>query len=71
MQTQTFTPAQLAELRAGYAKIQAVDPAAPTYGKICAFLDKMGDDMLRQVRDGEIKWLSSLAANRCTRRGVA
>lgn len=65
-----FSDAHLADLRTGYATIQSVDPCQPTYGKMTALLDKMDDLQIVQIAKAEIKWLSSLAANRVIRRGL-
>ena len=40
------------------------------YGKICGWLDAMENEMLQQIRDSDIKWLSPLARNRCVKRGL-
>lgn len=65
-----FDETQLADLRTSYATIQSVDPCLPVYGKMTALLDGMSDEMLVQVSKADIKWLSSLAINRVTRRGL-
>lgn len=58
------------KLRAEYEKVENVDPAQPTYGELCRFLDNLSTGMLRLLMNAEIKWLSSLARNRYnTRRG--
>ena len=69
MQT-IFSAEQLETLRNEYAKIERVDPTQPTFAMITATLDAMTDEQLIQVRDAGIKWLSSLAINRCIRRGL-
>lgn len=59
-----FTPAHLGKLRAEYAGIATVDPDGPTYPKICAMLDGMTQEALKQLAGADIKFLSSLARNR-------
>jgi hypothetical protein len=71
MTAKIFTASQLSQLTAGYATITRVDPCAPTYRKLCDLLDKMTDAQLSQVASAGIKFVSSLAINRCVRRGVA
>lgn len=66
-----FTETQINALRNDYAKLNTIDPCEPTYGKLCAKLDAMGDDMLKQVAQAKIKFMSVLAINRCIRRKIA
>lgn len=65
-----FTDEALDTLRQMYAPIQTVDPAQPTYPRMCALLDRMSDPVLLQVAEAKIKFLSPLARNRCIRRGI-
>lgn len=66
----TFTTKQLDALRADYELIEGIDPCGSGYGAICKMLDRMNDDMLKQVAEGRIKFLSLLAINRCSQRGI-
>ena len=66
-----FTASHLETLRNEYAKIDRVDPSFEAYDKMKKLLDAMTDDQLSQVRRADIKFLSSLATNRCVRRGLA
>ena len=65
-----FSPDHIETLRKEYAKINSIDPCAPSYPRICKFLDAMGDEMLIQIKESGIKWLSGLALNRCIKRGI-
>lgn len=64
---QLLSDAQLAELRAQYETIAAVDPCKPTYSVLCRFLDRMPQELLKQLADARIKFLSPLARNRVKR----
>lgn len=66
-----FTEAQLAKLRAEYATIKTVDPSGETYGKVCEFLDGLSTDLLKQLAEARIPWVSSLARNRYARRDMS
>jgi len=67
---ETFSPQMIEKLRIEYNKINSIDPCMPTYNNLCKYLDKMSDENLKIVRDSNIKWVSSLARNRCTTRGI-
>ena len=71
MANELFSSTMIATMQREYGKIAKVDPALPTYAKLCKTIDNMTDAQLRQVKDAGIKWLSSLALNRCIRRGIA
>lgn len=58
-------------LKAAYANITRVDPDGEAYRKLCDFLDARSDDELKMLANAKIKWVSSLALNRCTRRGIS
>jgi hypothetical protein len=62
---------QLTKLRAEYAHIQTIDPAGPTYPKLCTFLDGLPDSRLCQLAGAGVKFLSMLARNRCVTRGLS
>jgi hypothetical protein len=64
-----FTTSQLKRLKTEYAKISKIDPSQPTYNKLIATLEKMTDEQLKQIRDADIKFMSSLAANRLSKLG--
>jgi hypothetical protein len=69
-----MTPNQAATieaLRTAYARIERVDPSQPTYGALCALLDRQPDDMLRLLAAADIRWVSMLAANRRNARDKA
>jgi hypothetical protein len=70
MEGAKFSPAQLKRLKTEYGKIGSVDPEKPTYGKLTDMLDKMTDEQLKQIEQADIKFMSSLAANRSKRRGM-
>jgi hypothetical protein len=59
-----FTKKQLDALRKGFAGIESVDPAQPTYTKLTFMLDSYSPAMLKQIAGAKIKFLSSLARNR-------
>lgn len=60
----------LFRLREEFGSIETINPEQPTYGKLCEFLDSCSNDYLKFLRDADIKWVSSLARNRCIRRGI-
>ena len=57
-------------LRKEYGNIKKIDPASPSYKRLTDFLDARTDQELKDFRDADIKWISSLARNRLIRRGV-
>jgi hypothetical protein len=57
-------------LRAAYAGIDRIDPAAPSYKALVALLDKTDDKTLVLLASAEIKFVSMLARNRCSTRGL-
>lgn len=67
----TFTPAQLEALRREFAKIETIDPCAPTYGRLVAMLDGLADSDLATIARAGVKFVSNMAVNRCIRRGIA
>jgi len=62
-----FTKAQLDQLRDAYAKIGRVDPSSKTYEKLTAFLDAQDANVLKQLANARIQFISSLALNRVNR----
>jgi hypothetical protein len=70
MEGAKFSSAQLNRLKKEYAKIGRVDPEKPTYKKLTDMLDKMTDEQLKQIEKANIKFMSSLAANRLNNRNV-
>lgn len=56
--------AQIEALRAEFAKIERIDPLAPTYTRLIALLDKADRNLLLQLSLAEIKFVSHLANNR-------
>tara|TARA_R100000664_G_C2746963_1_gene134579 strand:+ start:89 stop:1729 length:1641 start_codon:yes stop_codon:yes gene_type:complete len=65
-----FTSSQLSMLKKEYGKIGRVDPSKPTYKKLTDMLDRMTDEQLKQIEDADIKFMSKLAGNRLSSRGV-
>ncbi|CTQ45708.1 hypothetical protein [Roseibium aggregatum] len=65
-----FTEKQIAELRAGYAKINRVGVESPAYDRLVKMVDNFDDETMLQIKDAGIKWMSSLALTRCIRRGL-
>ena len=61
---------QISDLRRTYAKVRTVDPSGETYRRLCALLDRMDNDTLAGFAGAGIPWVSSLALNRCVRRGL-
>tara|TARA_B110001454_G_scaffold208290_1_gene220605 strand:+ start:68 stop:1504 length:1437 start_codon:yes stop_codon:yes gene_type:complete len=64
-----FTKQQIDMIRKAYGTLSKIDPNKPTYKKFIKFLDKLPKDQLRQLDKAEIKWISTLAANRLRRQG--
>lgn len=62
--TAHFSESHLSQLRTEYAKIDRVDPSAPTYQKMTGSLNKMSQPQLKQIAGAKIKFLSPLARNR-------
>ena len=64
-----FTKQQIDMIRKAYGTLSKIDPNKPTYKKFIKFLDKLPKDQLRQLDKADIKWISTLAANRLRRQG--
>ena len=62
-----FTSAQLKQLKDAYAKIGRVDPSSKAYEKLTAFLDAQDKNVLQQLANARIQFISSLALNRVNR----
>lgn len=65
-----FTPEMLTTLRTEFAKIERVDPEAPTCQRMMAMLDRLDDACLVQLAKAKIKWISSLSLGRVIRRNL-
>jgi len=61
---------QIEVLKAEFSKIKTIDPAGDAYKKLCAALDSASDATLLELRSMEVPFVSSLALNRCLRRGI-
>ena len=70
MTKQLMTNEQLNELRAEYANIIGIDPCGESYRNLIKLLDSATDELLLQLYRAQIKFVSSLAFNRCNRRGL-
>jgi len=53
-------------LRAAYGKIATIVPSGVGYKNLCKFLDAQDAATLRILANADIKFVSKLAANRCT-----
>lgn len=51
-------------LRIDWSKIKNVNPESPNYKKVVMLLDRLPPDMLKQLVDAKIPFISGLAANR-------
>ena len=58
-------------LREEMSKVNGIDPEGPTYKRLCDFLDSLDTDILRMIRDADVKFMSALARNRVIRREMA
>lgn len=68
MANQTFSSAQIEALRTEFSKINTVNP--DRLPQFHAMFAKMDDAALVQVAKAQIKFLSRLAINACTRRNI-
>lgn len=59
-----FSDKQLDTLRTQYGAIQKMDPFGDGYKKLTSFLDNLEPELLKQLSDTDIKWVSVLARNR-------
>jgi hypothetical protein len=67
---ESFSPSQIAALKAEYSKINAIDPANDTYKKLIAMLDRLDLKSLQSLAGAEIKFVSKLAQNRVMRKSM-
>lgn len=56
-----FTPEQLADLKAHYERIAAVNPDGHTFQQLRSFVANLPDDLKTQLAQADIRWLSYLA----------
>ena len=62
-----FTNAQLKQLKDAYAKIGRINPSSKAYENLTAFLDAQDKNVLQQLANARIQFISSLASNRVNR----
>lgn len=67
---ESFSPSQIAALKAEYSKINTVDPSSDTYKKLIAMLDRLDLKSLQSLAGAEIKFVSKLAQNRVMRKSM-
>jgi len=67
---ESFSPSQIAALKAEYSKINTVDPSSDTYKKLIAMLDRLDLKSLQSLAGAEIKFVSKLAQNRVARKNM-
>jgi len=67
---ESFSPSQIAALKAEYSKINTIDPDSDTYKKLIAMLDRLDLKSLKSLAGAEIKFVSKLAQNRVARKNV-
>ena len=67
---ESFSPSQIAALKAEYSKINTVDPDSDTYKKLIAMLDRLDLKSLKSLAGAEIKFVSKLAQNRVLRKSM-
>ena len=67
---ESFSPSQIAALKAEYSKINGIDPASDTYKKLIAMLDRLDLKSLQSLAGAEIKFVSKLAQNRVLRKSM-
>jgi hypothetical protein len=63
-----LTPEHLDALRAEYNQIERIDPCQPSYYRLCEILDRASPEMLKQVAEADIKFISLMATNRLNRK---
>jgi hypothetical protein len=68
--TESFSPSQIAALKAEYSKINTIDPSSDTYKKLIAMLDKLDLKSLKALADANVKFVSKLAQNRVMRKSM-
>ncbi len=67
---ESFSPSQIAALKAEYSKINGIDPASDTYKKLIAMLDKLDLKSLQSLAAADVKFVSKLAQNRVMRKSM-
>lgn len=67
---ESFSDAQISQLRGEMSKISGIDPESPTYKKLVDMLNNMGMKELTKLADANIKFISGLARNRVIRAGM-
>ena len=67
---ESFSPSQIAALKAEYSKINGIDPASDTYKKLIAMLDRLDLKSLQSLAGAEIKFVSKLAQNRVMKKSM-
>ena len=67
---ESFSPSQIAALKAEYSKINGIDPDSDTYKKLIAMLDRLDLKSLKSLAGAEIKFVSKLAQNRVLRKSM-
>jgi hypothetical protein len=67
---ESFSPSQIAALKAEYSKINGIDPDSDTYKKLIAMLDKLDLKSLKSLADANVKFVSKLAQNRVLRKSM-
>ena len=67
---ESFSPSQIAALKAEYSKINTIDPSSDTYKKLIAMLDRLDLKSLKSLAGAEVKFVSKLAQNRVLRKSV-
>lgn len=65
-----MTNVMIQTLRNEFAKIEAIDPSSAAYKNLVALLDRCDDEAILAAKNAGIKFVSSLALNRCIRRGL-
>lgn len=63
-----FSAGQLCQLREQFAKIDRIDPCGDAYKRLVEKLDRLQPFPLKQLADGNIKFVSLLAQNRLARK---
>ena len=60
----TFTTPMIEKMRSEWGSLDRIDPCLPTYAKLIKLLDGMPQEMLKQLSEANIKFISMLARNR-------
>lgn len=66
--TPIMTELQLKALRAGYDQMRSVEPGGPIHKKMVAFVEKLSPQVLYQIVDAKIPFLTPLARERLDKR---